>query len=382
MNPSNPVFAFIILFITFFTGYFINLFYKLKPVSHRFGTIDGLRGFLAIGVFIHHSNIWYKYLHTGNWVAPESYFFNQLGQTGVALFFMISSFLFVNKLINFKGQNYDWKSFYMRRFFRLAPLHFIVVIGIIIIVFMQSNWTLNVSYTALGKSIIKWFSFGIFGFDKINDFNAALINAGVLWSLPYEWLLYFSLPLIALIVLKSKPSTFFILLSIVFIITTNMFRGYGIQHLLSFLGGAIAPVISKYYKKETNYNSLWFTITLLISTVLIFQFHSSSNHLCKLFITISFTIIALGNNIFGLLKSNTLKLLGEISYSTYLLHGVIIFLTINYVYGLQDTKSLSQTEYCVLIFLIAPIVILISFLSFKFIEKPFIEKSKRNKHHS
>ena len=142
----NPIFALIIILITFTTGYFINLKVKLKSPINRFETIDGLRGFLAISVFIHHSSIWYKYLHTGHWVVPDSNLFNQLGQTGVAYFFMISSFLFVNRLIEFKGENYDWKSFFVKRFFRLAPLYFFIMIIIIIIVFNQSNWILSTDY--------------------------------------------------------------------------------------------------------------------------------------------------------------------------------------------------------------------------------------------
>ena len=99
MTPSNPIFAVIILLITFCTGYAINLKYKFTPNSNRFETIDSLRGFLAISVFIHHSNIWYKYLHTGNWEAPESNVFNQLGQTGIAFFLLINWLVLKEKVI-------------------------------------------------------------------------------------------------------------------------------------------------------------------------------------------------------------------------------------------------------------------------------------------
>lgn len=373
MTPSNPLFAVIILLITFCTGYAINLKYKFTPSSDRFETIDSLRGFLAISVFIHHSNIWYKYLHTGNWEAPESNIFNQLGQTGVALFFMISSFLFINKLINFKGESFNWKSFFLKRIFRLVPLHIFITLTIIIIVFIESNWTLNTGYMLLTKSIIKWFGFGTVGLPLINGFSASIINAGVLWSLKYEWLLYFSLPIISIIILKSKPKIFILVVSLFFIIITFHYNNYYFEHLLSFLGGAIAPIISKLSKKELNYNNQWFTLFLLISIISIFQFHSSNSYLCKFFITISFTLIALGNDLFGLLKNTTFKLLGEISYSTYLLHGIIIFVTINYIYGLEETILLSKIEYCLFIFIISPIVIFLSFLTFKFIEKPFLK---------
>jgi len=377
MNPSNPLFALIILTITFLTGYLINIKYKFGTLINRFQTIDGLRGFLAISVFIHHSNIWYRYLHTDQWILPDSNLYSQLGQTGVAFFFMISSFLFVNKLLEFKRVNYDWKFFFIKRVFRLVPLHFFIVAIIVIIVFIQSNWTLNTSFFLIIKSIFEWLSFGIIGLGDINTINTSIINAGVLWSLPYEWLLYFSLPLISIIILKSRPSIFYIILSVVFITFVYSFRSFSTEHILSFVGGAIAPLILKYNKKDINFNSHFFTIILFISIVSIIQFHSSKNIICKLLITISFTLIALGNSLYGLLKSSTLKFLGEISYSTYLLHGVIIFITINYLFGLEETKSLSQLEYCFLIFSISPFVVLISFLTFRFIEDPFMKMGKK-----
>ncbi len=76
MNPSDHLFALIIILIALTTGFAINLKYKLKTFPARYEGIDGLRGFLAICVFVHHSNIWYKYLHTGKWIAPDSNLYN------------------------------------------------------------------------------------------------------------------------------------------------------------------------------------------------------------------------------------------------------------------------------------------------------------------
>lgn len=376
MNPLNPLYALVIFLITFSTGYLINKKYKFKPASNRFETIDGLRGFLAISVFICHSTVWYKYLHTGNWTVPDSSFYTQLGQTGVVFFFMISGFLFINKLIVFKGSSYDWKSFFVKRFFRLAPLHFFIVLIIILIVFIQSDWSFNTSYLSFAKSTIKWFGFGVIGLPYINNTNAAIINSGVLWSLSDEWLFYFSLPLISLIILKSKPSIFFIILSLAFIAMTHHFLSIQLENVLSFAGGAIAPLIIKYNKKKINFNNLWFSLIVVTSMIGIVQFDTSANYICKLLTAICFTLIALGNNIFGLLKNTIFKFLGEISYSTYLLHGIMIFIVINYVFGVNEAKLLSQTQYCILMFTISPLVILISFVTYRFIEEPYLEKAK------
>jgi peptidoglycan/LPS O-acetylase OafA/YrhL len=96
---------------------------------------------------------------------------------------------------------------------------------------------------------------------------------------------------------------------------------------------------------------------------------------------IIFTAIALGNSFFGMLKNPTLKLLGEISYSTYLLHGIILFIAIYWGVGLEDAGKLSVYQYYLLILSITPLVVVISYLGFRFIEKPFIDKGKLKKGH-
>jgi peptidoglycan/LPS O-acetylase OafA/YrhL len=63
-------------------------------VHDRYASLDGLRGYCAFFVFLHHASIWYSYLHTNSWAAPPSHFYNHLGQSGVAIFFMITGFLF------------------------------------------------------------------------------------------------------------------------------------------------------------------------------------------------------------------------------------------------------------------------------------------------
>lgn len=96
----------------------------------RHASIDGLRGHLALAVFIHHGIIWHSYLRTGLWDAPASNLFNQLGQGSVALFFMITAFLFVGKLLDAKGKPIDWGRLYMSRVLRLAPLYLLAMLAL------------------------------------------------------------------------------------------------------------------------------------------------------------------------------------------------------------------------------------------------------------
>ena len=139
MNATNPIFAIIIYLIAILTAKLIHKLKKESNNENRFKNIDGLRGFLALGVFIHHASIWQQFIHTQKWEAPKSNLYIQFGNTGVALFFMITGFLFVTKLLNYKKDIFNWKSFFIQRFFRLFPMYIFSVLMMFIITFTMSN---------------------------------------------------------------------------------------------------------------------------------------------------------------------------------------------------------------------------------------------------
>lgn len=378
MNALHPSFAISIFLLAFLTAFILNKLFKHPINSKRFESVDGLRGFLAIAVFMHHASIWYPYINTGVWELPSSNLYTQLGHTGVALFFMISCFLFVSKMLQVKDKGFNWNNFFISRFFRLSPLYFFSIAVLVLILLQTDHWAFNTPAPIFAKTLVEWFGFGIFGQNYINNSMLTfVVNAGVVWSLPYEWLLYFSLPVLSILIPKARASIFYILIGVTFVLIFNNIHGIFIEHIFSFLGGAIAPIIMRYNKVKFNINHLFFSLAVIICFGLILTFKSSSNPLCKLVITIAFTIIALGNNLFGLLKSSSLAFLGEISYSTYLLHGMVLFIFFHYLIGMEKMASLSELKYCLVILGITPIVVIVSFLSYQLIELPFMKLSKK-----
>lgn len=376
MNTLNPFFALIVFLIAYITAYLINLKYKLNNGTSRYENIDGLRGFLALGVFIHHSSIWFQYIQIGVWKLPKSNLYTHLGQTSVTFFFMITSFLFVSKLLNTGDKGFDWRAFFVSRIFRLTPMYYVSVFMIIVIAMIITNWQLKVGVLDFLYSILMWGTYTIFERVSINGFDfTSKINAGITWSLPLEWLFYFSLPLISIFILKIKPTIFYIVISLLFILCFFYLHGIEVNHISSFFFGAIAPYVIKYFPKFKTGN-IAYSFVILVCLILIGQFEKA-NIICKFLITIIFTLVALGNNFFGILKMETLKFLGEICYSTYLLHGIIIFAIIYFGIGTEEIKHYNSLKYCLLIFSITPIVVILSFLGYKFIEKPFMEKSKK-----
>ncbi|MCI9845389.1 acyltransferase family protein [Flavobacterium pectinovorum] len=376
MNNLNPLFAVIIFLIAYCTAYVINLKYKVNNLSTRYESVDGLRGFLAISVFISHASLWYQYIQKEQW-ASKSYFYTQLGSTSVAFFFMISSFLFISKLLNTGKKEFNWKAFFISRLFRLVPMYYFSVAIIVFLVIIISDWSLKVGVFEFLHEMFLWGTFAVIRDTSINGFGLTyLINAGVVWSLPFEWLFYFSLPVISILILKRKPSAFYLFISLVFIGGYFYVNSVHVQHLLSFVGGILAAVVVKYKPFQNKDNKL-FSILILVCLALIIQFEKSTNMPCKILITIIFILISSGNTLFGILKSSTLKFMREISYSIYLIHGIILFVVFYFGFGLEEAKTLSASEFCVVVFLVTPVVVILSFVCYRFIEKPFMEISKK-----
>lgn len=384
LNPLNPLFAVLIYLIAFITALAISKFVKFQaPELGRYATIDAFRGFLAVGVFIHHSAVWHQLLHTGNWNVPASNLFSQFGSTSVSFFFMITAFLFVGKLIDAKDKEFNWTNYFVSRIFRIAPLYYLTFIVIFALVMVNTDWQIKESIFRYLISIGSWMTFLVVKSLNINGFEfTRQINAGVVWSLAIEWVFYMTLPLLSLLILKKKPSKKLLIMCGLFV--AIYFAGHGINLfylniIQSFAGGSLAA----YLLRRTNLNKILiqrkFSILVLGMIPLALQYDSSEYFICKCLLITAFVIIASGNDMFGLLRLNSLKLLGDISYGIYLIHGILLFITYYSIYGVDNAKLLSIEHYSTIILLLTPLLVSISYLSYRWVEKPFIDYGKKVK---
>lgn len=374
----SPLYAIVIYSIAFFTAFLLKSNYKIQYSKGRYDTIDGLRGFLAIGVFIHHTSVWYDFLEDGIWGLPPSNFYSQLGQTSVSLFFMITSFLFVSKLLNAKDGKFDWKYFFVSRLLRLVPMYYVSVAIMIFIIMYITQWQLQ--QIQVSDFIVSLFHWGLFTIYKTPNINNAgytsVVNAGVVWSLQYEWLFYFFLPLLGAIILKHKPKFIYLIIAVVFIVSFYQFRKINYYFIYAFMGGGLAPVLLKYTNWKSKMNHIYSSAIVLSCLFLLLLYNNISNVYCTLLITIVFTLIAMGCSVFGVLKNATLKFLGEICYSTYLLHGILLYTVFDFGFGFNTLRKYSLLEYYLVTFSITPALVVLSYFGFKYIEKPFIGMAK------
>nr|WP_256678682.1 acyltransferase [Pseudomonas sp. FSL R10-0399] len=342
----------------------------------RFIAIDGLRGYLAVIVFLHHSFIWYQYLRTEVWSVPESRLFVHFGQGGVALFFMITGFLFFSKILDSRHQRIDWVRLYASRVLRLVPMYLFSMALFLSVIYIVTRDHASEPLWDTVANVAKWLGFTIFGSPDINGLvRTIIVNAGVSWSLPYEWFFYVSLPLLAFFV-GSKVSKILIILSV---LAVTAFGEYYLQeqYYWLFLGGMLASVLvrmDRFSAFARGKLASWLILVLVVYIVVRYPYLYTKTKPTWMLVVV-FCLIAGGNTIFGLLSNKISRAMGEMAYSIYLLHGIILFIVFKFVIGFSTASKFTPIQHWLTILLVTPVLIVICGITYKYIEKYFMQKT-------
>ena len=367
----------------------LRVFSFHKGVYNESGikSISGLRALLAsIVAFSHFAH--YIYSLDGKWIFDKDYFawfsegnfFVNSGKFGVLLFFMISAFLFYRWLDNdtmTPGQlTYKLLKSRIRR---IVPMFWFSAFVIIVIGLVKGD--LIVGATAV-KDAVLWLLF--IGSYHIGDYATADVNAGVEWTLRLEWLLYLSIPLIYVInrATNGKYKTLLILgsIGVIFCVAVGL-RLWGKTYTdpRPVLGFAMGYMAYKHRELFVHYkHSSLAALAVILLTLFSLSFTSNTFFylifLCCL--TVIFFIVSSGNAVFGILENKTLMSIGEISYSLYLIHGVVLYfikqIPLTLVPHSFPVYTLLSTGFFVASFYVAK-------LTYLYVEKPFIGSNKKKK---
>jgi peptidoglycan/LPS O-acetylase OafA/YrhL len=378
MHPTDILPAIICVAIAFITAKLLARFdiSVTTDIKNHYATIDGLRGFLAFFVFLHHSCIWYFYLKTGGWGAPPSSLYAYFGTASVMMFFMVTALLFFSKLIVAKDKGIDWCRLYTSRLLRLVPLYLFVVLVVFIIAAYLTKGELNTPVLTLVHGMLGWLRFWDPKMPDLNGIeNSSLVVAAVFWTLPFEWGFYFILPLFAMM-LGIKPRAPVKYLVIMLLGVHILMKD--VHQLAPFVFGIATAYAmrNEHIKKFSNLKMISLLIVPLLMLSVVY-FPNPRDAGAQVLLFLAFCFIACGNDLFGILTNKLARLLGEISYSIYMLHGVVLFVTFNFVIGLPAAKSLTPTMYCLVIFAISPILIGLSFITYRVIEYPAITSTTK-----
>lgn len=378
MNEPNPYIALFLILFALLYSYGIAKWFHVKPKPVRFESIDGLRGYLAFFVVLHHAAIYYYYLPSDGWALPPQNLYSHFGQTSVSLFFMITGFLFFNKLIEAKEKGMDWLYYIVSRFLRLYPLYLCALLVMLFLVYMMSGFHRLDKFEDLFLQTFQWLMFGVINTPDVNGYHKTGDIISVLWSIRYEWLFYFSIPFLGFMFLKKRPNLFFVIVCLAIAYFIFKYGDIKYHHFLSFFSGLIAAfsVQIKNLKSIASHWSSSVIVALCFISVVLFYHNAEESYMPWALTTMAFVLIANGNSIFGLLTTKISRYFGQISYSIYLLHTILFFIIFRVVIGFENAATFSLYQYWAVILGICLILIPLCYVTYYKIELPSYSSAK------
>jgi peptidoglycan/LPS O-acetylase OafA/YrhL len=376
MSPESPLTALLAVLAALAATALLARGFGAPSGGGRTATIDGMRGYLALFVFLHHSSIWFNYLRADTWGAPASHLFLHFGKSSVAMFFMITGFLFFGKLLDARGRGLDWWTLFVARAMRLVPLYLFSMALLFLFIALVSHGHLNEPLPQLLRGALRWLAFTLTDAPDLNGVHDTFaMNAGVSWSLPYEWFFYLCLPALALLVGVVPPLPWLIT-GLFGLVALTIWVPHA-HYLVNFVAGAAAALVVRKAAFRTLAGShLGSGLALGLVTFVVLVFPDAHSVPAMLLLGMAFALIAGGSSLFGVLEWRVSRLLGEIAYSIYLLHGLLLFAVFSFVLGRPTAASLSPFQHALLIVGLVPVLILLCFLTYQTIEAPAMRNAK------
>ena len=355
----------------------------------RFESLDGFRGYLALGVFIHHAMATHLFLQThGQTWDVVGRPWRMLGPVPVMLFFMITGFLFWLRAIKHRRMNP--LELYRGRVLRIVPLYVVSAVAMLAIVLACTGMPKAGTYGAFAEGMAQLLAGGgVVRPTAINGMDPNDINASVLWTLHSEWKFYLLLPLIALV---ARPWGLGVLAGIY--LGVHFFWPWGgpvaaqlhwhsIEHYFAkplpvsapalFLCGMTAAQLAFSFKPQ-RWAAGWTAsvVCLVVIGVSCWFFESQDSlFLCVLLFGVIYSLVN-GGKLVGLVSLPGARVLSKISYSIYLLHGIVLFLARPLLAPLVSAQGEPTVAYWAAVGGVGLVVVGVSAVTYRLVEDPFI----------
>lgn len=330
--------------------------------------LTGLRGFAVLFVILSHSN-------KAGFRLFDSIDFSGSGRYGVFIFFVLSSYLLTKQFLDLNEDinyiNYFIK-YLIKRILRIYPL-FIGALSV---------------YYALNQ-----FGYVIWKFDLRDLFLNLLLHdgVGVFWAIPVEFQYYFIIPLVSFVLLKYKNNFFSVtILSFSFIIlysyfVKSVYKPNITPFLAVFYMGSFLAYLQKAYegKKFTKRENLkvkfylnFICLLVILCYIIIIPkfygyivgrnisigyFHHEFYFFGFLSSVLIFTVINSDGIANKLFSSYFFNFIGNISFSMYLGHYIVLA-------GISKFSHFLFPSISFILFLL--LTTIFSYFSYMFIEKP------------
>jgi peptidoglycan/LPS O-acetylase OafA/YrhL len=335
----------------------------LRQNGHRFEAIDGLRGFLAVGVMCAHVMTTRGFYETGAW-GTTSRVHAAMGESAVTLFFMITGFLFWRHVVRSRGA-IDTRAFYAGRVRRLVPMYAVSVAFSLFVIGALSGFALHVDLMTFLHQLREWLSFGFITTHEMNGVKEAHIVNAVYWTLAWEWSFYVVLPLLAIFARGW---------GLVLLLAIAVFFGTQAPVSLAFVGGILAAEASERGWLDAYLDRAWLAPIPIAAVGVALSFETAYHPVSVAMLFVAFLFLAAGNTLGGLLTTRAAKLLGAVSYSFYLTHCIVLFIAFRLVDGTVGVANLSPQRHWLVAALAAIATTAISAITYRRVEYPFIAR--------
>ncbi len=364
----------------------------LIDFSNRLFGLDLMRATAIILVVLSHIR-WLIPSRTEN---TES-ILSTCGTIGVEIFFVLSGYLigsiFLKQYFKSDLSSKSILNFWKRRWLRTLPNYYLILIVKILIFYFYFRYLPKIE-------LWKYFFF-------IHNFNNELpLFFMESWSLSIEEFSYLLLPLSFVLISllknnnKEKLSSYVILLLITLcfgfrVHYNNSDLGlsvYNWNHILRtsviyridaiFFGVLAANIHIRYKNYWNNYKPLYFLVGFIILILVntlplsLLSFENYSSFWNVYYFPINSIAIGLTLPLLSSIETKSQKILfpitfiSVISYSIYLIHYSIILYLMKYYF---PTKGLNTSELGLYIFIYLSVVIICSYLLYRFFEKPIMD---------
>lgn len=337
--------------------------------QHAYKFINGMRGLAAIFVVVNHAPFMLANMGIKNEVFSSwGWIYANLGSFGVQIFFCITGFLFFDKIM--KSPAIKWEHFFESRFRRVAPLYYFASLIVFLIACFFSSTDIFTKDTLMTVAGLLTFSF-LDNPSKIGDIALTPLNS-VTWTLIHEWRFYAVLPLVAL-TYKSRYNKLVLLIAM--LLAAIDLGTSAIVCWAYFLTGIIAAILHKnaHYKRPPAW-------LLSISALCIFLLTSGITesqgygYVRFLLTSAFFLCITIANP--KILHAQCLNRLSDISYSIYLMHLPVLYLTFKAAALYFDLSHISRLTFWSINLAAIPLITFVSVLTYVHIEKRFMSQKK------
>lgn len=262
--------------------------------------------------------------------------------------------------------------------YRIAPLYLFSLLIVLLVAAIQTggHWLALENW----KPLLRLLALGALGWHNVGQVNLGEYNAGVIWTLWYEWGFYLILPFIAWFALGRK--IFGVAIVFYALTFTGLWFNFNLQSGMFFIFGMLCPVLLEDQKLRSQLQSrvaaklamavtmalIWFCQGYLFTKVPSLSVEAAFSPL--------FFVAAAGNTFFGFLTHPAIRCLGAMSFSLYLLHG-IGFRLVFHILKMAGLADLPQLDSWLIVIVTAMATTCLCAATYRWIEFPFLSTSHK-----